>query len=67
MNLAFYDIAGRHIAELVNGWRDAGTHDVTFDASGLASGIYLYRLEALVASGSGTTPTTATGKMVLVK
>ncbi len=64
VNLMVYDIQGRQVAELVNGWRDAGVHEVTFDASNLASGIYLYRIEA---SGSGTTPTTVSGKMVLMK
>ncbi|TKJ42459.1 hypothetical protein CEE37_01895 [candidate division LCP-89 bacterium B3_LCP] len=59
VNLAIYDISGRQVAELVNGWRDAGMHEVTFDASDLASGIYLYRLQAGEFSG--------VGKMVLVK
>jgi hypothetical protein len=34
------------IAELVNGMREAGIHEVTFDASQLASGLYFYRIEA---------------------
>jgi hypothetical protein len=46
VNLAVYDIAGRQIVELVNGWRDAGRHHATFDGSSLASGIYFYRLQA---------------------
>jgi hypothetical protein len=46
VNLSVYDISGRKVAELVNGMRDAGSHSVTFDGSGLASGIYLYRLTA---------------------
>jgi len=46
VNFRVYDTAGREVATLVNGWRDAGTHEVTFDASGLASGVYLVRLEA---------------------
>jgi len=30
----------------VDGWRDAGSHEVTFDGSKLASGVYLCRLSA---------------------
>ncbi|TKJ39984.1 hypothetical protein CEE37_09620 [candidate division LCP-89 bacterium B3_LCP] len=59
VNLAIYDISGRLVAELVNGWRDAGTHEVTFDGSNLASGIYIYQLDA-----GGFT---ASGKMVMMK
>ncbi len=33
-------------AELVNGVVAAGYHEVQFNASGLASGVYFYRLEA---------------------
>ncbi|MBU0517439.1 T9SS type A sorting domain-containing protein, partial [bacterium] len=57
--LNVFDIQGREVARLVNGWRDAGTHDVTFDASSLTSGVYLYRLT--------TEAQTVTGKMVLMK
>ncbi len=46
VNLTVYDIQGRLVAELVNGWRDAGYHEVTFDASHLASGVYIYRIQA---------------------
>jgi hypothetical protein len=59
VNLSVYDISGRKVAELVNGWRDAGAHEITFDASGLASGVYLYRLT----TGNFTT----TGKLILMK
>jgi len=45
-SLRVYDTAGREVATLVDGWRDSGVHEVTFDGSGLASGIYVVRLEA---------------------
>jgi hypothetical protein len=59
VSLRVYDTAGRVVATLVDGWREAGTHEATFDGSGLASGIYLARLTA----GSYT----ATQKLVLLK
>jgi hypothetical protein len=59
VNLSVYDITGRKIADLVNGWKDEGVHRTTFDASGLATGVYIYRLMA----GEYT----ASGKMVLMK
>jgi len=59
VNLQIYNLQGRLVATLMDGMRDAGSHEVTFDASHLSSGIYLYRLTA----GSFT----ASGKMVLVK
>lgn len=46
VTLSVYDILGRKIAVLVDGPTSAGSHSVTFDAAGLASGIYLVRLEA---------------------
>jgi hypothetical protein len=59
VKLAVYDVAGRKVASLVNGWRDGGAHEVTWDASDLASGVYVYRIQA----GDFT----ATAKMVLTK
>jgi hypothetical protein len=59
VNLSVYDISGSLVAELVNGSRDAGVHEVTFDASDLTSGVYIYRLTAA--------DFTAIGKMILVK
>ncbi|MBU0520121.1 T9SS type A sorting domain-containing protein, partial [bacterium] len=57
--LNVFDIQGRKVAELVDGYRDAGLHEVTFDGANLASGIYLYRLTAGEFTGLG--------KMVLIK
>lgn len=44
INLTVYDMLGRQVAVLVNGVKAAGEYSVTFDASGLSSGMYIYRL-----------------------
>ncbi|MBI2428262.1 MAG: immune inhibitor A [Ignavibacteriales bacterium] len=44
VTLYVYDVLGRRIAELVNGYQEAGNHSTYFDASGNSSGIYFYRL-----------------------
>ncbi|MFV1883418.1 MAG: T9SS type A sorting domain-containing protein [Balneola sp.] len=47
VTLKVYDILGREVATLINGeLYNKGSHQARFDASALASGIYLYRLEA---------------------
>jgi hypothetical protein len=46
VKLALYNILGQRVARLIDGYRQAGYHEVTWDASMLASGIYLYRIEA---------------------
>ena len=46
VKLAVYDILGREVAVLVNERKAAGSYTVKFNASGLASGVYLCRLQA---------------------
>ena len=46
MTPAVYDIVGRQVSVLMNERRDPGTYEVRFDASGLSSGVYFYRLRA---------------------
>ena len=46
VRLTVYDVLGRRIATLVDENLPAGTHQVTFNASQLASGVYFYRLRA---------------------
>ena len=46
VTLVVYNILGQRVAELVNGVVDAGPHEMQFDAGGLSSGVYLYRLQA---------------------
>jgi hypothetical protein len=59
VTLRVYDTAGREVRTLVEGWRAAGTHEATFEAGDLASGLYLVRLEA----GAEI----STGKLMFVK
>lgn len=44
--LVVYDMLGREVANLIDGFRSAGQHTVTFDAARLSSGTYIYMLEA---------------------
>ncbi len=59
VSLEVYNMQGKRVATIANGTMAAGSHNVSFDAANLSSGIYLYRLTA----GSFT----ATNKMMLVK
>ena len=46
VTLKIYDILGREIVTLVNKLENAGEHKVTFNATNLPSGIYIYKLNA---------------------
>jgi hypothetical protein len=46
VKLIVYDLLGRPVATLVNERQAAGRHSVKFDAGGLSSGVYFYRLQA---------------------
>jgi len=45
VKIAVYDMLGREIATLVDNFINAGYHNVRFDASNLASGVYLYSIK----------------------
>ena len=59
VQLEVFNLIGQRVITLINGRLDAGNHEVEFDGSHLASGLYLYRLTAGEYS--------ATNKMLLLK
>ena len=46
LTLKVYNLLGQDIATIFEGVQSAGNYSVTFDASGLTGGIYLYQLKA---------------------
>jgi hypothetical protein len=46
VKLVVYDITGKEVKVLANEIRTAGYHSISFDASNLPSGVYLYKLSA---------------------
>jgi hypothetical protein len=44
--LSVYDASGREVAVLVNGFKTKGNYSVSFNAAGLSSGVYFYKLKA---------------------
>jgi hypothetical protein len=59
VKLTIFNILGQEIKILVDGFREAGVHTITFDADDLDSGLYIYKLQA----GSQV----QTKKMTLIK
>jgi hypothetical protein len=59
VRLTVYNLLGERVAELLNEWQSAGSHEVHFEAADLSSGMYFCRLE----SGGFTAQT----KMLLMK
>ena len=65
--LDVYNLLGERVARLVNGKISAGYHEVQFDARGLSSGIYIYRITATGLSGGSGSTFTDVKKMILLK
>jgi autotransporter-associated beta strand protein len=63
VRLEVFNIQGQRVATLVDGRQNAGTHEVSFDAADLASGVYLYRLSVSGENGRNI----LTQKMTLLK
>jgi hypothetical protein len=46
ITLTVYDVLGREVQTLVNEVKQPGRYEAVFNAANLASGVYLYRLQA---------------------
>jgi hypothetical protein len=62
VKITVFDISGREIRTLVKEFKTAGYYTVQFDASGISSGVYFYRLMT-----DGDIKSVITKKLVLVK
>jgi hypothetical protein len=59
VKLAVYDVSGKEVKVLSEGFKSAGNYSINFSAAGLSSGIYYYRII--------TNAFTQTNKMLLLK
>jgi aminopeptidase N len=46
VNITVYDLLGKKVKQLLNEERSAGNHDISFNASSLASGVYYYSIQS---------------------
>ena len=46
VTLKVYDVLGREVASLIDEYRNRGSYDVNFNAAGLTSGVYFYRIKS---------------------
>lgn len=60
-----FDMLGREVQTIVDALQDAGSHNFRFDARNLASGVYIYQLNAYPAAGGN--PFTQARKMMVLK
>lgn len=64
-SIRVFDLLGRELATLVNVVKSQGTHEQSWDAGGLAGGVYIYRIDIRPLDGGA--PFSSSRKMVLVK
>ena len=63
VNITIYDVSGRDVRTIVNEYKNAGYYTVQFDASGMSSGVYFYRLSI----GGNNSSSIITKKLTVIK
>lgn len=66
VELKVYDLLGNEVTSLISDYKEAGSHSVIFDATGLSSGVYYYRISA-IPSVKNEKGYTETKKMIFIK
>ncbi len=67
VTLIVYDLLGQKVAELARVLQAPGVYDVAFNAEGLPSGVYLYRLQARTTIGGREDEFSQTRKLILLR
>jgi hypothetical protein len=67
VTLTVYDILGREVAKLVDETKSVGRHNALFNAMGLATGVYIYRVQSRSLDGNGGRDFVMTRKMAAIK
>jgi hypothetical protein len=65
VKLTIYDVLGKEVREIINGVKDAGIYEEDFNAAGLSSSVYFYRIEAQSLDGKDNF--ISAKKMILIK
>ena len=67
VNLKIFDMSGKEISTLINDFKTAGYYSVNFNASGLSSGVYIYKITTEGNGNSENRGFVAAKKMLLIK
>jgi hypothetical protein len=67
VTLEVFNVLGRHVATLVDEAQGPGSQAVNFDARGMASGVYYYRLQTRALEGGAAGDLALTRKLVLIR
>jgi enterochelin esterase-like enzyme len=67
VSLKVYNLLGQEVATLFEGIREPGKYEATFDGSGLASGVYFYRMHASQTNGGQASSFVEAKRLMILK